>query len=93
MLKQNILEAASAIVRRYGLENLTRVDVAGLVGCGAGTINYHFKTMSKLRSAIISHAITGEDGLVLAHFAGDPRIMGRLTPALKERVAAHIAGK
>lgn len=92
MLKNTILQAAVKLAPRRGLYAMTRRDVAKAAGCGNGTINYHFESMESLREAVMSHAIENECLPLLALYVMVPKISRRLSPALKERVAAHIAG-
>ena len=94
MLKQTILLAAVRLARTQGLLKLKRRDIAKAAGCGNGTVNYHFESMEALRGAIIEHAVEHEiiEVLVQARAERDPRL-GRLSQALKERVANHIAGR
>jgi AcrR family transcriptional regulator len=93
MLKETILASAIRLARIRSIEAVTRRKVAKSAGCGVGTINYHFESIAVLRGAVVTHAIQTEDVEILTHLVGDSRIMGRLTPALKERIAARIAGK
>ena len=94
MIKQTILLAAVRLARTQGLRGLTRLKVAEAAECGNGTVNYHFESMDALRGAVINHAIEHEiiEVLVQARAERDPRL-GRLSPALKERVANHITGR
>jgi DNA-binding transcriptional regulator YbjK len=95
MLKQTILLAAVRLARTQGLLKLKRRDVLPRPpSCGNGTVNYHFESMEALRGAIIAHAVENEviEVLVQARAERDPRL-GRMSPALKERVANHIAGR
>lgn len=95
ILKDKILHQAVAIARNLGLRAITRELVAEAATCAAGTINYHFATVDALRDAVIDYAVDNEVIEVIAQARAErhPRLKGRLTPALKERVAAHIAGK
>lgn len=94
MQKATILKEASRLARSHGLSRFTRRNVADAVGCSTGLINWHFNTMDALRGAVIEHAIEHEviEILVQARAERDPRL-GRLSPALKERVANHITGR
>lgn len=94
MLKQTILQAALKLARTQGLRALKRREIAKAAECGNGTINYHFESMEELRGAVIEYAIEVEciEVLVQARAERDPRL-GRLSPALKERVANHITGR
>lgn len=95
MLKQTILGAAVTLARRLGLSQLTRRQVATAADAGLGTINYHFGNMDGLRDAIVDYAVENEiiEVLVQARAERHPRLVGRLSPALKERVANHITGR
>lgn len=94
MLKQPILLAAVRLARTQGLRGLTRLQIATAVGCATGTVSWYFQSMEALRGAIIEHAVDNEiiEILVQARAERDPRL-GRLSPALKERVANHITGR
>lgn len=94
MLKQTILVAASRAARSHGLSKFTRRNVADAVGCSTGLVSWHFKTMNGLRGAVIEYAIENEviEILVQARAERDPRL-GRMSAALKERVANHIVGR
>ena len=95
ILKETILREAVNLAKKHGLRAITRLNVANAAGCAVGTVNYHFEAMDLLRLAIIDYAVANEVIEVLAQARAErhPRLNGRLTPALKERVAAHIAGK
>lgn len=95
MLKRTILLAAVSLARTRGLRALTRLDVAKAAKAATGTISYHFGSMAKLRDAIVDHAIEHEciEVLVQARAERHPRQIGRLSPALKARVASRIVGR
>lgn len=92
-LKEPILAAAITIARKRGMGALTRKTVAKIAKSATGTVNYHFISMAALRGAVVAHAIQTQDVEILVRCVGDSRIMEKLTPALRSRVAAHIAGK
>jgi AcrR family transcriptional regulator len=94
MLKDEILVCAVAIAKGLGLSAVTRVEVAHVAECAVGTVNYHFDTMDALRNAVVEYAVQNEVVEVIAQARAirHPAVR-RLAPALKERVAAHIAGK
>lgn len=95
ILKDTILHQAVGIARNLGIRAITREKVAEASACAVGTINYHFATVDALRDAVVDYALDNEVIEVIAQARAErhPRLKGRLTPALKERVAAHIAGK
>jgi AcrR family transcriptional regulator len=94
MMKQTILLAAVRLARTQGMFKLKRREIAKAAGCGNGTVNYHFKSMDALRGAVVAHAIEHQviEVLVQARAERDPRL-GRMSQELKDRVAAHIAGR
>lgn len=93
MLKNTILQAAVRLAHKRSAYTLMRREIAHEAGAATGTVNYHWESVGNLRVAVIEHAIDNEVLGVLARVFGDPRVTRRLSPALKERVAAHIAGK
>ena len=95
ILKDTILKHAVSIAQNLGLRCVTRRRVATKADCAVGTVNYHYETMDALRDAVVDYAIANEVIEVLAQARAErhPRLKGRLTSTLKERVAAHIAGK
>jgi AcrR family transcriptional regulator len=95
MLKETILGAAVTLARSQGLRALTRHTVAHAAESATGTINYHFGSMDGLRTAVVDYAIQHEivEVLVQARAERHPRLRGRLTPALKERVANYLTGR
>ena len=95
ILKETILHEAVGIARNLGLRAITRQTVARASACAVGTVNYHYETMDALRDAVVDYAVQNEVIEVLAQARAErhPRLKGRLTPALKGRVADHIAGK
>lgn len=95
MLKATILGAAVSLARKGGLAALTRLKVAHAAEAATGSISYHFGDMTGLRAAVVDYAIKHEiiEVLVQARAERHPRLHGRLTAALKERVANHITGK
>lgn len=95
ILKDLILQTAVRLAKDVGLRGITRDRIAEASECAVGTINYHFATVDALRDAVVDYALDNEVIEVIAQARAErhPRLKGRLTPALKERVAAHIAGK
>jgi AcrR family transcriptional regulator len=91
--QDSILRESVHLAQKFSLGGVTRKRVAQAVGCSTGVISYHYGTMHALREAVIDHAIRTENLPLLAIYASVPKIAWRLSPALKKRVAAHIAGK
>lgn len=94
MLKDTILKEAVGVAKNLGFAALTRRTIAHASACAVGTVNYHFETMDALRNAVVDYAVANEvvEVIVQARAIRHPGVR-RLSPALKERVAAHIAGR
>lgn len=91
-LKQSILVGATRLAAAKGLRALTRLEVAHGCKCAESTVSHHYATMAALREAVVVHAVDRKLITVLARAwaEGHPAIRGKLTAALKERVAARI---
>lgn len=92
MKDTTILNAAVALTGKDGLASLTRARVARRARVSVGLVNYHFTTMRELRRRVIEHAVHCELVPVLAKIYADSpdEINGRMYPALREKIAAHI---
>lgn len=93
-LKATILGAAVTLARKNGLHRLTRLDIATAAECGTGTVSYHFGDMDGITNAVVAYAVEYEVLEILAQARIDKHpALGRMSTALKERVANHIVGK
>ena len=63
--RRKIFRAALTMSRRYGVDRMNKSHVAEHLGCGMGTVNYHWKTMSALRTAVVAHALRRGDTVLL----------------------------
>ena len=57
MDKQTILKAAVTLAETRGYENVFKRNIAAVLGCGMGTVNYHFGTMAAVRLAVVQEAV------------------------------------
>lgn len=91
-MKGTILASAVALARAGGLMRFTRAEVAADAGCSEANVSYHYGTVEKLRTAVVEFALANADVEVLAQARAlrHPALHGRMTAALKERVANHI---
>lgn len=64
--KHQILSAGLAVIRASGYAGLTYKAVADGVGISAPSVVYHYHTMPQLKRAVMRHAITKGDALVIA---------------------------
>ena len=57
MDKQTILNAGVELAKTRGYRDVFKRNIATVLGCGMGTINYHWGTMDGLRKAIVIEAL------------------------------------
>lgn len=90
--KQAILISALTLARKTGLMQFTRLQLAEHAACSEANVSYHYGTMDKLRTAVVVFAVESEavDVLAQARALRHQALHGRLTPALKERVATYL---
>jgi AcrR family transcriptional regulator len=89
--KQTILNAGVELAKTRGYRDVFKRNIATVLGCGMGTVNYHWGTMDELRTAIVHEAIRKEiKPIVLQAVAlRDPIIWHKnLSPALREKLKA-----
>ena len=57
MDKQTILSAGVELAKTRGYREVFKRNIALVLGCGMGTVNYHWETMDALRKAIVIEAL------------------------------------
>lgn len=57
MDKHQILAAGVELAKTHGYRAVFKRHIAAVLGCGMGTVNYHWGTMDGLRGAIVREAI------------------------------------
>jgi AcrR family transcriptional regulator len=91
MMYEPILNAAATLAAKDGFANLTRLRVATRAKAAVGTVNYHFKTMDRLRGAVLDHAVEHQLLDVLAKAWAEGLLARRVLPsALIRSIIAHI---
>jgi AcrR family transcriptional regulator len=55
--KQTILKAAMMLAETRGYDNVFKRNIATVLGCGMGTVNYHYGTMDAVRLAVVQEAV------------------------------------
>lgn len=90
-LVERILVVAVRLARNGGLTTVTRAQIAEQADCSEANISYHYGCMEQMRHAIVEYALQHEviEVLSQARAIRHPSL-GRMSPALKERVANHI---
>lgn len=91
MDKQTILKAAVILAKTRGYRGVLKRHLSVVLGCGMGTVNYHFGTMDALRAEIVREAIRLDDRqIVLQAVALRDSIIWRknLAPSLREKLDA-----
>lgn len=72
--KKRILKAALELSHDKDYRSVSRDSIAARIGCTAPLVNYHYKTMARLRRAVMREAVQTRDLVVIAQglVAGDP---------------------
>lgn len=89
MDKQTILNAGVMLAQTRGYDNVFKRNIATVLGCGMGTVNYHWGTMDALRIAIVHEAIrTGDRAIVVQAAARRDPVLHhkRLSPNLRVKL-------
>jgi AcrR family transcriptional regulator len=91
--KEELLDAALALAKKHGYQNVTRNQIAEKVACAPSLIHHYFNTMNQLRRAIISAAIHQKEFTVLAQglAAKEPKALAAPI-ALREAAAQTLIG-
>lgn len=89
--KALILKTAAALAVRRGFRNVTREEIAGKAEIAAGTVSYHFKSMSRLQDAVMVYAVNEELLPILAQgLAEKHRVAQGAAVHLRQRAAQLI---
>ena len=89
MDKQQILTAGVTLAKARGYRGVFKRHLAEVLGCGMGTINYHFGTMDALRAEIVREAIRVGDSQIVQQAVAlrDPIIWHKNLPlSLREKL-------
>jgi AcrR family transcriptional regulator len=89
--KQTILDTAVKLAETRGYDNVLKRNIAAVLGCGMGTVNYHWGTMDALRTAIVHEAIrTGMRQIVMQAAARRDPVLHhkRLSPNMRVKLTA-----
>jgi AcrR family transcriptional regulator len=82
LTKENILDAAEQVLRRYGPDKTSVVDVARVLGVSHGTLYRHFSSKSALREAVterwLQHNISVSLEAITVQFDGSAKEQLRL---------------
>lgn len=83
---------AIELARVRGYEHVYRRRLAKRCKCAESLVSYHYSSMSKLRDAIIAHAIETEDLQIIAQgFASRHPLVLRAPEELKRRAIVAIS--
>jgi AcrR family transcriptional regulator len=78
--KLTILKAATSLAETRGYSYVYKRHIAATLGCGMGTVNYHWGTMTELRTAIVQRAVeTKNKRIVLQALAANHHAIRHLT--------------
>jgi AcrR family transcriptional regulator len=92
--KQTILNAGVELAKTRGYRDVFKRNIATVLGCGMGTVNYHWGTMDELRFAILEKAIVDGVNVIIMQAVGlrDPQVFrenGQLIAAARRAVEAR----
>ena len=83
--REKMLKAGAALVKKRGLDGITRDDVAEKAGVSKGLVNYYFGDFDDFKSRLMAYAIEEEDERLLVHgLAAGDRIARKAPLALKD---------
>lgn len=91
-LRQKIFVVALELSRTRGLHHVCRGKIAANLGCSEGVINYHYKTMAALRTAVMKHAIEKEDLMLIAqgYVTRHPLVMKASEALLRRAMSGQL---
>ena len=90
MDKQTILTVATRLAETRGYDKVFKRHVANALGCGMGTVNYHWATMDALRLAVVQAAVKdGNKRIMLQALAANHHAVRHLSA--EQRVVAYSA--
>jgi len=85
-MRETILTAAMLLAEKdRGFSKLTRDGVAKRAGVAAGLVTYYFKSMPKLRSAVVRKAIEEQNLPILGQAIGSGLVASSETAATSTR--------
>lgn len=89
--RERIINAALEMSEAKGFHNITRDAVASHAKVGAGSVNVHFISMSNLRRAVLSAALTNRNLKVIAQgLAAGAYASGEVSAELKQEALNSI---
>ena len=92
---ERILDAAGALLLRWGYDRVTMDDVAGQAGVGKGTVYLHWKTREELFVAVLVREMAAACEELVAGMRADPAeaLIDRLTGSLYLAVMRRPLGR
>lgn len=87
MDKQTILKAAVTLAETCGYDNVFKRNIASVLGCGMGTVNYHWGEMKLLRTAVVQEAVrVGNKRILLQAIAANHHAIRHLSKAERSTI-------
>ena len=90
--KAQILDAAIAVMKKTGLFEMKRSDIADQANVANGSINFYFDDMESLREAMVEHAMALKDGEALALLVSTIKYRQMMAPSHLRLACKHITG-
>lgn len=91
--RAQIIAAATQLAKLHGYQNVTREQIAEVVGYGSrSSINVHFASMHLLRDTLMAEAIDNRDLTIIAQgLVADDPIAVAAPQGLKRKAAMTLA--
>lgn len=87
-MKDAILSAAMQLANLKGFKKVTRSDIAARAEVAPSLVSYYFKTMKKLRHAMVERAVESQNLKVLAQALAERHPVATKAPDALRRAAA-----
>lgn len=86
-MKEIILSAAMQLANLKGYKRVTRADIAKRAKIATGSVSYHFKSMDKLRDAMVVRAVEAKNLKVLGQALANSHPLAKKAPEALRKAA------
>ena len=90
--KEQILNVAVELAELLGYDKIRRDGIAEKANVADGLVTRYFNTMNQLKRAVMRHAVTNDNVIIVAQgiAARDPQAL-KAPDALRQKALAHLA--
>jgi|SRR5208337_2001452 len=88
--RRQILETAIVFALKEGYYKITLVKIAHAAGCSYSLILYYFKSIKKLRQAVVDYAVENKILPLLAQLLSNPEL-SKIPKPLRAKVMEYLA--